>query len=255
MKKRPFSPLVLAMGGLTIVVLVALAVVLNHSVNSNVRVVAIASPTPPTVPPTPSQIPFANCNSTSFGPPLPPQGQPSNPHVYSAAPAMQIDTNKLYQATVNTAKGKFVICLQPALAPLTVNNFVVLARNHFYDGLLFHRVGPSSDTPNIIQGGDPQCKTLSQQCGQGGPGYSFSDETVRQSYSIGTIAMANSGVGSNSNGSQFFIDKDDENSNLGPKNGATLAYNLFGKVSSGMNVVDQIVAGDSILAITVAEQQ
>jgi cyclophilin family peptidyl-prolyl cis-trans isomerase len=156
-------------------------------------------------------------------------------HVYSAAPAKQIDTSKLYQVTIKTAKGDIVLCLQPKIAPLTVNNFVVLARNHFYDGVKFHRVVQGF----VIQGGDPQ------GTGQGGPGYSFADEPVQGEYTPGCVAMANAGP--NTNGSQFFICT--ANDTQLPKQ-----YNLFGQVSKGMDVVLKIAQGDVMSSVVVQEQ-
>jgi cyclophilin family peptidyl-prolyl cis-trans isomerase len=154
------------------------------------------------------------CSGASFGSPLQPKDAPSDVHVYSAAPAMQIDTGKLYRATITTPRGDIVLCLQPKIAPKTVNNFVVLARNHFFDGLTFHRVVAGF----VIQGGDPKGD------GSGGPGYQFGDEPVQGNYTAGCVAMANAGPGTN--GSQFFICIADD-SQL-PKQ-----YNLFGQVSQG----------------------
>jgi cyclophilin family peptidyl-prolyl cis-trans isomerase len=129
-----------------------------------------------------------------------------------------------------------VLCLQPALAPNTVNNFVALARNHFYDGLTFHRVEPNF----VIQGGDPK------HDGTGGPGYSFADEPVHNLYVDGAVAMANSGP--NTNGSQFFICTGTQCSTLQPQ------YNLFGKVQSGLDIAKLTQKGD-VMAISVAEQK
>jgi peptidyl-prolyl cis-trans isomerase B (cyclophilin B) len=194
------------------------------------------SPTPaPT--PTPSPVAFADCSTATFGAALPPLNPPADVHKYPAAPAMTIDTTKLYQATVLTAKGTIVLCLQPELAPDTVNNFVTLARNHFYDGLTFHRVVADF----VVQGGDPQ------GTGNGGPGYQFNDEPVRQSYVAGAVAMANSGK--NTNGSQFFICTADDTTKLQP------LYNLFGKVQSGLDVAVKIAQGDTMTSVTVAQQQ
>ncbi len=185
------------------------------------------------------------CATAQFGAPLEPLNAPANIHVYSAAPPMTIDTAKLYRATIHTAQGDIVLCLQPALAPNTVNNFVTLARNHFYDGLTFHRVCPNpadqscSGSIGIIQGGDPKGD------GNGGPGYQFKDEPVQGKYVAGTIAMANSGP--NTNGSQFFIDTTD--------NGFPLSYNLFGNVESGLDVASRIAKGDIMETVTVAEQK
>jgi cyclophilin family peptidyl-prolyl cis-trans isomerase len=158
-------------------------------------------------------------------------------HKYTAAPAMTIDQSKLYLVTITTARGKIAICLQPELAPTTVNNFVTLARNHYFDGLVFHRVVPNF----VIQGGDPT------GTGAGGPGYQFKDEPVRQHYVEGAMAMANSGP--NTNGSQFFIDNADDTTNLQP------LYNLFGKVMSGQDVVNAVQQGDAMQSVTVQQQQ
>jgi len=172
------------------------------------------------------------------GPVLRPINPPASVHTYSAVPPITINLSKLYQATIVTAKGDIVLCLQPDLAPNTVNVFVSLARNHFYDGIPFHRVVAGF----VIQSGDPSCTghvpvapaTPSGTCGNGGPGFQFSDEPVHQSYVEGCMAMANSGA--NTNGSQFFICTDDLTGRL-PKN-----YTLFGLVTRGMDVVEKIVA-------------
>jgi cyclophilin family peptidyl-prolyl cis-trans isomerase len=150
---------------------------------------------------------------------------------------MQIDTSKLYEATITTPRGSIVICLQPNLAPNTVNNFVALARNHFYDGLKFHRVVASF----VVQGGDPKGD------GSGGPGYKFNDEPVLGKYTAGAVAMANSGP--NTNGSQFFICIADDTTKLQP------LYNLFGNVASGMDVATAIQQGDVMQSVTVTQQQ
>ncbi len=187
--------------------------------------------------PTQPPIAYADCSAATFGPNLPPLGEPTDPHVYSAAPPTQIDITKLYRVTITTKRGPIVLCLQPSLAPVTVNNFVALARNHFYDGLTFHRVVAGF----VVQGGDPKGD------GSGGPGYQFNDEPVRQSYVLGAVAMANSGK--NTNGSQFFICIADDTTSLAP------SYNLFGKVASGIDVAQAIVQGDVMQSVTVAEQQ
>ena len=183
-----------------------------------------------TLPPPPDR-----CTSAKFGSALAPLNAPSDIHVYPAAPAKQIDTSKLYQATITTPKGTIVLCLDPQLAPNTVNNFVVLARNHFFDGLTWHRVVANF----VIQGGDPK------GTGQGGPGYQFADEPVIASYAVGAVAMANSGP--NTNGSQFFICTGAQCPPLPPK------YNLFGTVVSGQDVAGTIAQGDTMTTITVAE--
>lgn len=212
-----------------------------------------ATPTPTataSVTPTPTVIPYADCSTATFGPALAPLNPPANVHVYAAAPAMTIDQSKLYEVTIQTARGNIVVCLQPELAPHTVNSFVTLARNHFYDGIPFQRVVSGF----VIQGGDPDCignvpsppATPSGSCGSGGPGYWFADEPVHEKYVAGCVAMANSGP--NTNGSQFFICSADDTSQL------TLSYNLFGKVASGMDVVTKITQGDLMEKVTVAEQ-
>jgi cyclophilin family peptidyl-prolyl cis-trans isomerase len=198
---------------------------------------ASATPSPsPTATPAPATIVFADCSTASFGPPLAPLDKPADVHKYSAPPAMQIKTDKLYQATISTSRGKIVLCLQPALAPNTVNNFVALARNQFYDGLTFHRV----EADFVIQGGDPKGD------GTGGPGYSFADEAVHNLYIEGAVAMANSGP--NTNGSQFFICSGSKCSSLPPQ------YNLFGRVESGLDVVKAVQKGD-VMSVSVAEQR
>jgi len=129
-----------------------------------------------------------------------------------------------------------VLCLDPKLAPNTVNNFVFLARNQFYDGLKFHRV----EANFVIQGGDPKGD------GTGGPGYQFKDEQVTGEYTTGAVAMANSGP--NTNGSQFFICTVDDTKKL------QKLYNLFGYVQRGMDVVLKIAAGDVMTSVTVQEE-
>ncbi len=137
-------------------------------------------------------------------------------------PPMSIDQSKEYQATIKTNFGDIVVQLLPEDAPLAVNNFVFLARQGFYDGVKFHRVVKGF----VIQGGDPT------GTGTGGPGYKFADEEVTRDYIAGTLAMANAGP--NTNGSQFFITLVDLSGQL-PKN-----YTIFGLVTSGFDVVQQI---------------
>jgi len=146
-------------------------------------------------------------------------------HTYSSAPAMSINTRKVYCAGINTNRGLIVVELRPDWAPKTVNNFVYLAQNKFYDGIVFHRVNQTGSL-KIIQTGDPQGN------GQGGPGYKFNDEPVKYEYYAGTVAMANSGT--NTNGSQFFINLDNNTKNL------QKSYNLFWLVVKGLNVALQI---------------
>ncbi len=136
------------------------------------------------------------------------------------APAMEIDTNKSYTAVLNTSEGPIRIALNDDQTPVTVNNFVSLARKGFYDGTIFHRVIDGF----MIQGGDPKGD------GTGGPGYRFADEDFEGEYTRGTVAMANAGP--DTNGSQFFIMHEDYDL---PKN-----YVIFGYVAEGMETVDAI---------------
>jgi cyclophilin family peptidyl-prolyl cis-trans isomerase len=235
----PRPPFSLAAGALLIGGLVVAIIFINKAngpAAASVAATASASPAASASASPAAQLPFADCTKATFGPPLKPAGEPSDPHVYSAAPAMQIDTTKLYEATIKTAGGNIVLCLQPNLAPVTVNNFVTLARNHFYDGLKFHRVVADF----IIQGGDPKGD------GSGGPSYKFKDERVRQQYVEGAVAMANNGV--NTNGSQFFICTADDTTKLQP------LYNLFGQVASGLDVALAIKQGNVMTSVTVTEQ-
>lgn len=142
-------------------------------------------------------------------------------HTYSKAPAMSINTKKVYCVGLNTNRGLIVLELDPKLAPNTVNNFVYLAQHHYYDGMKFHRVVPNE----IIQTGDPT------GTGNGGPGYKFNDEKVQGDYTAGCVAMANSGA--NTNGSQFFIC-------TGNDSKFAKSYNLFGHVVKGLNVAQKI---------------
>lgn len=144
------------------------------------------------------------------------------PAQYSAPPAMRIDAEKTYTGTIQTNKGAIDIELFPDDAPQTVNNFVCLAEDGYFDGTPFHRIVKGF----VIQGGDPT------GTGSGGPGYRFDDEPVSKEYERGVLAMANAGP--NTNGSQFFIVLDDLRGRL-PKN-----YTIFGRVTNGLDVVDAI---------------
>lgn len=150
-------------------------------------------------------------------------------------PAMEIDTNIIYRVTITTPKGDIVMDLDPRIAPQTVNNFIVLARKSFYNGLNFHRV----ESGFVIQGGCPEGS------GRGGPGYKFADEPVQGNYRQGAVAMANSGP--DTNGSQFFICLEDLTGRL-PKQ-----YSLFGHVVSGMDVVSSTQRNDEMQTVVVEE--
>ncbi|MGH2391724.1 MAG: peptidylprolyl isomerase, partial [Chloroflexota bacterium] len=142
---------------------------------------------------------------------------------WGAPPKQVIDASKHYQVKIYTDKGVITADILPKLAPITANNFIFLSCNGFYDDLDFHRTIPDF----MIQGGDPKGD------GTGGPGYQFQDEKVARPYTVGSLAMANSGP--NTNGSQFFIIQGSEGVSLPQQ------YNLFGQVTRGMNVVDKIV--------------
>jgi cyclophilin family peptidyl-prolyl cis-trans isomerase len=166
---------------------------------------------------------------------------------YSAAPEMTIDVNKKYFATVKMAKGgEFVIQLYPDKAPITVNSFVFLAREGFFNGVTFHRVLDGF----MAQGGDPT------GTGGGGPGYQFVNENSDLTFDkAGVVAMANAGP--DTNGSQFFI-------TFGPADFLNGGYTIFGQVTEGMDVVNGITRrdpdtnpnfpGDAIESVTITEQ-
>ncbi|MCX6023760.1 MAG: peptidylprolyl isomerase [Chloroflexi bacterium] len=145
---------------------------------------------------------------------------------YSAPPEMTIDPAQKYQAVVKTNKGEITVRLFPEDAPKTVNNFVFLAREGYYDSVVFHRIIKGF----MLQSGDPT------GTGAGSPGYKFADEQpVVKDYTPGTLAMANAGP--NTNGSQFFIMHGDSSGGRLPKN-----YTIFGRVIAGMDVVDTIAS-------------
>lgn len=144
---------------------------------------------------------------------------------WRTAPAMEIDPAKKYSAVMHTDNGDITFDLFTADAPATVNNFVFLARQGFYDGVGFHRVIPGF----MAQGGDPT------GTGTGGPGYSFKDEHNRNKHEAGSLSMANAGP--NTNGSQFFLC-------FAPQPHLDGRHTVFGKVSQGMDVVNSIPPRD-----------
>jgi cyclophilin family peptidyl-prolyl cis-trans isomerase len=166
---------------------------------------------------------------------------------YASAPPMLIDPKKQYTATVKMAKGgEFVIQLYADKAPITVNSFVFLARQGYFDGVTFHRVLEGF----MAQGGDPT------GTGSGGPGYSFVNENSDLTFDkAGVVAMANAGP--DTNGSQFFI-------TFGPTPNLNGGYTIFGQVISGMDVVNGLTRrdpnqnpnfpGDAIASITITEK-
>jgi cyclophilin family peptidyl-prolyl cis-trans isomerase len=141
---------------------------------------------------------------------------------YASPPPMTVDPSHKYKATIHTSAGDMNAELLMSDAPRTVNNFVFLARDGFYDGVIFHRVIPGF----MIQGGDPT------GTGRGGPGYKFEDEPVNRRYERGILAMANAGP--NTNGSQFFVMHADY--------GLPPNYTIFGRLTDGHDVLDKIAA-------------
>lgn len=156
---------------------------------------------------------------------------------WSAPPPMTIDPKKTYRATIQTDRGDIELELYPQHAPKTVNNFVFLARKGFYDGVTFHRVIDDF----VIQGGDPT------GTGRGGPGYRFEDEVKGNPlrHETGVISMANAGP--NTNGSQFFITHSSQPHLDG-------RHTVFGKVVSGMDVVNAIRQGDKMIKVVITEE-
>ncbi len=164
---------------------------------------------------------------------------------YSAPPSMMIDTNKEYIATIETEKGDIVLELFASDVSTTVNNFVFLAREGFYNGTTFHRVIPGF----MAQGGDPT------GTGRGNPGYTFADEFTGHTHVAGALSMANSGP--NTNGSQFFI-------TYTPQHGLDGKHSVFGQVIEGFDVLQSLTPrdpsrnpdfiGDRVIRITIEER-
>src|SRR5271165_6863131 len=155
---------------------------------------------------------------------------------YSSPPAMTIDSKKKYAASFETSRGTIVCDLFAKDAPKTVNNFVFLAREGFYDGTVFHRVIADF----MVQGGDPTGS------GRGGPGYRFEDETSKNpnKHKVGSLSMANAGP--NTNGSQFFITHIATDWLDGK-------HTVFGQVTKGQDVVNAIKQGDQLKAVVIEE--
>jgi len=157
------------------------------------------------------------------------------PMSYLAPPPMTIDTSKQYTATIETEKGNIVLELFASDVPVTVNNFVFLTREGFYNGTTFHRVIPDF----MAQGGDPT------GTGTGGPGYKFADEFTEHTHVTGALSMANAGP--NTNGSQFFII-------YSPQHHLDGKHSVFGQLVDGMDILKTIVNGDTIVGITIEER-
>ncbi len=223
-RRRPATTALIILG-LLVVVSMVLALV----------VPMLTPSAPPT--PTPTVAPVTTPSPTPR--PTPPPAPTKASKSYPAAPAMSIDPTKAYTATVETTNGPFVIRLLPDVAPQTVNNFVFLARDGFYDGLTFHRVEDW-----VVQGGDPL------GTGMGGPGYTIPAEFASsQKYSQvrGIVGMARA-QDPNSGGSQWYVVKKDATWLDGQ-------YTTFGRVVSGMDVVDTLVIGDWMIKVTITEGQ
>jgi peptidyl-prolyl cis-trans isomerase B (cyclophilin B) len=154
---------------------------------------------------------------------------------WTAPPEMQIDTAKTYLVSMETSKGTMELELYPEHAPKTVNNFVFLVKEGYYDGVSFHRVISNF----MIQGGDPT------GTGRGGPGYRFEDEFADNplKHERAVISMANAGP--NTNGSQFFITH-------APQPHLDGKHTVFGKVVTGVEIVDAIAQGDTMVKLTVS---
>jgi len=162
-------------------------------------------------------------------------GEAPKPKTYSAPPPMKIDTSKQYTATIETEKGDLVLELFASDVPLTVNNFVFLAREGFYDGSTFYRVIPGF----MVQGGDPT------GTGTGSPGYTFADEFTEHTHVAGALSMANTGPDTNS--CHFFI-------TYSPQHHLDGHHSVFGQLIEGMDVLERIEQGDVIIRITIEEK-
>ena len=171
---------------------------------------------------------FKNCHTaTQLG-----------PHTFTGVPKLCIDTKKTYLAKISTTAGEIDIAMPAANAPVTVNNFIVLAVNGYYTGLTFHRVQDW-----VVQGGDPLGD------GRGGPGYTLPPEANSDAWTADAVGMARNPDGK-INGSQFFILKSDW-PNGGPQD---TVFNHFGTVLGGTQIVSQIQPGDRILAVSISVQ-
>ncbi len=157
------------------------------------------------------------------------------PMSYSAPPPMTINASKQYTATIETGKGNIVLELFASDVPVTVNNFVFLAREGFYNDTTFHRVIPDF----MAQGGDPT------GTGTGDPGYKFADEFTEHTHVLGALSMANAGP--NTNGSQFFI-------TYAPQPHLDGKHSVFGQLTDGMDVLKALKNGDAIVRITIEEK-
>jgi len=184
-------------------------------------------------------------SAVSCGEETPEQPPAAKPKTYSSPPAMTIDTSKQYTAIIETEKGNMVAELFAKDVTVTVNNFVFLVREGFYDGSTFHRVIPGF----MAQGGDPT------GTGMGNAGYRFDDEFTEHKHDAGVLSMANSGP--NTNSAQFFI-------TYTPQHGLDGKHSVFGRLIEGMDVLEKLTPrdptknpqfeGDKILRITIEER-
>ena len=221
-RKRQARRTQLIVLGVVVAIIAAIAVLTSRSGNKSNKVASTGTTTATTAVPTTTAV-SAPVYGTS---PCPKTDGTSPKTATFSSPFMKcIDPAKTYTVTMETDVGTVTIAMDPKQAPGTVNNFVSLARYHFFDGIVFHRVIPGF----VVQGGDPE------GTGKGGPGYSFGDELPKAGqYKIGSLAMANSGA--NTNGSQFFIITGDQGVQLPP------SYSLFGQVTAGLDIVKKIEA-------------
>jgi len=231
----------IAIAAAVVAVAVILWVLLSRQPTTPADVLPVGQPTESAVVGEPPTQPAAAVD------PNQPAAPTTNAKQYSAAPPMTIDVKKQYFATFKMAKGgEFVVQLYPDKAPITVNSFVFLAKDGFFNGVTFHRVLDGF----MAQGGDPT------GTGMGGPGYEFVNEDSDLKFDkAGVVAMAN--AGRDTNGSQFFI-------TFGPTDQLNGGYTIFGQVTSGMDVVNAITrrdpqtnpnfTGDVIESITISEK-
>lgn len=220
MQSKLFIPIAIGVSLFALLGAGLLYSVLTNQQNNDVEGVSVDAKTEKVVTSTPAKSNKLESTQSASPTLFIPKESPMPKSKKLAKPEMQIDTTKSYKATLSTSEGEIIIELHAKETPITVNNFVYLARLGFYDGTIFHRVIKEF----MIQGGDPE------GTGAGGPGYRFDDEEFTGSYVPGTVAMANAGP--DTNGSQFFIMHGE--APLPPN------YVIFGNVESGQAVVDAI---------------
>jgi cyclophilin family peptidyl-prolyl cis-trans isomerase len=217
----------IVVGGAIALAIAFIALLVTQSSGGSSKVASTTSSTTPgatSTPPTTVSLAVSKGAAITGDTPCP-KADGSSPRTtsFAKAPPTCITTGKKYTATMTTDAGVITIALDPTAAPITVNNFVVLARYHYFDGIAFHRVIPDF----VDQGGDPT------GTGTGGPGYQFKDELpAAGAYKVGSLAMANSGA--DTNGSQFFLIAGSQGVALPAK------YSLFGMATGGVDVITKI---------------